>query len=691
MGYDTFGCFRGWCTRASTCLEYVAAGEPDSATDTKSLRCTRCRCLPQEHVACRAEGYDPNSAEHLAERRKYDVRLLPPEERAAVFKGRADAAFRERNYRTAYLEYTRAIEATPDNHILLGNRCQTYLKVGRIEAALTDAERAVSLAPEWAKGQYRLGTCLQQSERHAEAVVAFERAYALDPSSADAKKALSEARRKRDEHDDYLEQLAKARKKSTIRQASNQYEERKFEAKLAAKKAGRIKEISEWGGELAEQWEAEYKANIRPPEGVEFALTYNPEAEMAEDEGNRIEDITDEMSGMVLEENGDEDGGGGMVLEENDDDGGGGGMVLEENEDDDGGGGGGGMIIEDNEEERPAISLEENVEEEDSEGYGSASDSSTEFSDENDDSDDERARDKVLLDDSKWVPKNSDGSTALSLPPRNYKLVHEDGKLHKKDNFEPMSFGMQRIHNDTEPEPVWVETKTARWLQSLVDLTIIPHTVPKELCSGKEIRVSFSRRMVHVQAVRSKEIFMAGELERPIDPNQSTWTTDGSYITITAIKENLLLYNGAKGQEADTHWSRLFTSDQYVERGMVDANYYDLPEHMKRRNKMAELARKAKEEKEKEANLCPLCGKDVRFFCDCRTDDKDYERPLPQGWKDSKLGFEDNYEKYSLAEPSLLKEKPPPQPRPYQGRPAPKYGLDGKAYKEEPRIQMLCE
>ena len=69
---------------------------------------------------------------------------------------------------------------------------------------------------------------------------------------------------------------------------------------------------------------------------------------------------------------------------------------------------------------------------------------------------------------------------------------------------------------------------------------------------------------------------MAGELQAPINPHLSTWTTDGSYITITCIKENLNLYNGAKGQEADTHWPRLFTTDQFVERGMIDANYYDL-------------------------------------------------------------------------------------------------------------------
>ena len=225
-----------------------------------------------------------------------------------------------------------------------------------------------------------------------------------------------------------------------------------------------------------------------------------------------------------------------------------------------------------------------------------------------------------------------------------------------------------------------------------MQLTIIPWTVPKELCRGSEIKVSFARRHIHVQAVRSKEIYMAGELEHPINPITSLWTTDGSVITITCVKENLLLYNGAKGKEADSHWHRLFTSDQFVERGMIAANYYDIPEEMRRRNKMAELKRKAKEEEEKRANECPLCGKDVRFFCECRAHDKDYERPLPQGWKDSKLGFEDSYDKYSLAEPGKLAPTPDPGPRPYQGRPGPKYGLDGRGLEaKEPEIRMLKE
>jgi hypothetical protein len=33
-------------------------------------------------------------------------------------------------------------------------------------------------------------------------------------------------------------------------------------------------------------------------------------------------------------------------------------------------------------------------------------------------------------------------------------------------------------------------------------------------------------------------------------------------ITITCAKENLCLYDGSRGQESDTHWHRLFTTDQ---------------------------------------------------------------------------------------------------------------------------------
>ena len=124
------------------------------------------------------------------------------------------------------------------------------MKVHKVESALKDAERCVSLAPDWAKGQYRHGVCLQLSDQHVEAVAAFERACSLDPDNKECKKALNEARGKKAAWDETQEKLAKARKRTTIRQAADAYEEAKYEFKQAAKKSGRIPEITHFGGEL---------------------------------------------------------------------------------------------------------------------------------------------------------------------------------------------------------------------------------------------------------------------------------------------------------------------------------------------------------------------------------------------------------------------------------------------------------
>ncbi len=675
MGYDTFGLFRGWCRKVPTCLEYVSSGEPSDAADLAGLRCSRCRCLPQEHVPAVADGYDPHSEEQLRERRRYDARLLPPDERAAHYKALADAAFKERNYRTAYLEYSRAIEATPDSHVLLGNRCQTYLNVGKVSEALLDAERCVNLNPEWPKGQFRHGVCLQRAERHEEAVAAFERAADLEPSNGAVLKALREAKARLGEWSGLQTKLAKARKRTTIRQAADMKAEAEYNAKVEAKKAGKIREITEWGGDLQAEWERNYSEEIAThlPAGVDYALKYKPAdddeaqpriTEVASRDYGEGDDEDEEEVEATLEDN----------VEELD-------ACLEDNrsrgsddDDDSSSESSGSMCLEENLE---GATLESNVA-----GWQSDSDSSYEVEE-----DEEEQREAALLDDSKFVPIGSE----LALPPRNYTLVHEDGRLHTKDDFEPMSFGMQRVHYESEPEPIWVQTKHVRWIQTTTDLTVIPHTVPAELCKGKELKVSFGARQLHVQAVRSREIFVAGETEHAIDPVQSTWTTDGKVVHITLVKQNLSLYNGSKGKEADTHWHRLFTTDQYTERGMIDANYADLPYETRRKNKMAELERKEKEKKTNDANHCPLCGKDIRFFCACREHDKDYERPLPEGWKRSELGFTDNYDKYSSDNAAQLKPRPPSPPRPYQGRVAPKYGLDGRkgSGEEEVAIKML--
>ena len=79
-----------------------------------------------------------------------------------------------------------------------------------------------------------------------EAVAAFESACALEGATKETTRALEEARRKRAEWEKAQGDLDFARKRTTIRQASDQYEEERFAAKLAAKRDGRIAEIGQW-------------------------------------------------------------------------------------------------------------------------------------------------------------------------------------------------------------------------------------------------------------------------------------------------------------------------------------------------------------------------------------------------------------------------------------------------------------
>jgi len=675
-------------------------------------------------VIAEPTGYNPWSEKHVNARKAYDERLLSNTERAQVRKAKGDAEYRSRNYKKAYEHYTIALESTPDSHLLLANRCQAYLQVGRVELALADAQRALALAPDWAKGHYRLGCCLQRLQREAEAVVAFERAHALAPS-AETSRAVDAARAQQAERERLEREIEVARKSTTRRQALDAKAEAEYKAKLAAKKKGLIASVADFTDEMREQFEAKYAAEWRPPPGVQLI----EQSEQSATESQQVATLQSQQPatrGLLQPEvrtdanAGEEEDKDGPCLEEDDE------LCLEEN---DVGAGSchdavavpadavrrGGNMAEvatsarasaaESDEPELVLELNDGVKggaaasgSEEDEAVLELNDSGADGADvsaaaahaigaESGDSNAVGARahgdddgisehsddDAALSEEEEEKPPDvfEVGSTKLILPPRNYILVHEDGRLHGKDRFEPMSFGMQRVHYESEPEPVWVQTHSARWLQSATEITVIAHRVPTRLMRRDALVVEIAARQLHVSSRESGEVYLHGELEHLIDPKSSTWCTDGSQVTLTCVKANLMLYDArAKGAEADTHWHRLFTTDQYTERGMIDANYFDIPDHIKHRNKMAELERKAKQKEEEEQNACPLCGKDVRFFCDCRSGDKDYERPLPEGWKNTQLGFHDPIfgdVRYNMANGKQLAPTPPPKPQPYRG------------------------
>ena len=79
--------------------------------------------------------------------------------------------------------YSQAIAGDETDHTLYSNRAAAYLAVGLLDAALVDAQKAVSLNPEWPKGYYRLGCALESMNEMESALAAFQKGSRLAAAS----------------------------------------------------------------------------------------------------------------------------------------------------------------------------------------------------------------------------------------------------------------------------------------------------------------------------------------------------------------------------------------------------------------------------------------------------------------------------------------------------------------------------
>lgn len=93
--------------------------------------------------------------------------------------------FKAGNYLRAAATYTHAIKEDPDNAALYSNRSAAFLHLSKITKALTDAEMAVKLKPEWDKGYFRKGCALESMQKYEEALTAFKEAAERNSSSGE--------------------------------------------------------------------------------------------------------------------------------------------------------------------------------------------------------------------------------------------------------------------------------------------------------------------------------------------------------------------------------------------------------------------------------------------------------------------------------------------------------------------------
>ncbi len=69
----------------------------------------------------------------------------------SALKDKGNAALNAGKFDEAIKFYSDAIKLDPNNHVLYSNRSAAYCKNNKFKEALTDAEKTVSLKPDWAK------------------------------------------------------------------------------------------------------------------------------------------------------------------------------------------------------------------------------------------------------------------------------------------------------------------------------------------------------------------------------------------------------------------------------------------------------------------------------------------------------------------------------------------------------------
>ncbi|CAI9107696.1 OLC1v1007118C2 [Oldenlandia corymbosa var. corymbosa] len=110
-----------------------------------------------------------------------------------IAKANGLAAFKEENYAVACTWFSAAVSADPDDASVLSNRSLCFLRLNNGDLALADAEKCVSLKPNWAKAHYREGAAWMFLDNYSMATKAFAEALKLEPDNVELKKAHAKA------------------------------------------------------------------------------------------------------------------------------------------------------------------------------------------------------------------------------------------------------------------------------------------------------------------------------------------------------------------------------------------------------------------------------------------------------------------------------------------------------------------
>jgi len=118
-----------------------------------------------------------------AEATRAEAEAKAREKQAEDLKHAGNEAFKASQYAEAVRLYTQALELDADNAVLFSNRSGALAAIGNYPQALVDADRAVAIRPDWAKGYTRKASSLHGLKRFLAAVEAYEEALELEPTN----------------------------------------------------------------------------------------------------------------------------------------------------------------------------------------------------------------------------------------------------------------------------------------------------------------------------------------------------------------------------------------------------------------------------------------------------------------------------------------------------------------------------
>ncbi|CAK6983356.1 hsp70-Hsp90 organizing protein 3-like isoform X1, partial [Scomber scombrus] len=102
--------------------------------------------------------------------------------------------FQQGRYSQAVDVFTEAIYCDPKNHRFYGNRSSCYCQMEQYSSALSDAQKAIQLAPDWPMGYCYKASALMWLKRYMEVEKVMEEVLKLDQNCKEASNILSECR-----------------------------------------------------------------------------------------------------------------------------------------------------------------------------------------------------------------------------------------------------------------------------------------------------------------------------------------------------------------------------------------------------------------------------------------------------------------------------------------------------------------